>query len=191
MAEVAECADVRDDERHAELILRTDLAESDAAVFDRETAAAPVVADLHKLVLQCIVGDVVADASGGVESFAVEAAVAEESPNLIGERLQDRAGLQTEVRDGGEELAVGLHFEKSADSGDFLEIGVILKYLLGIVAPAGSDPEIADDGRPVDGPGSKGERRDGVQRLKDVSRVGAIAVAVPGTELKLAVFEKE
>ena len=28
-------------------------------------------------------------------------------------------------------------------------------------------------------------------RLKDVSRVGAIAVAVPGTELKLAVFEKE
>src|SRR2546425_286924 len=64
-AQIAERSDVREDQRHAELVFRAHLAERDAAVFERDAAAAAVVADLHKLVLQGVVGQIVADAAGG------------------------------------------------------------------------------------------------------------------------------
>src|SRR6266849_7268597 len=59
--EVSEGTDVGDDEGDAELVIGSDLAEFDAAVFEGQAAAFAVVADLHKLILQRAVGDVVAD----------------------------------------------------------------------------------------------------------------------------------
>ena len=46
---------------------------------------------------------------------------------------------------------------------------IILKDLLHVVPAAGSEFDVADDGRPVAGPKGERERRDGIQRLKDVA----------------------
>src|SRR5438046_1128900 len=89
-AEVAEGADVGDDEGDAELIFGSDLAEVDAAVFDGEAAAASVVTGLHDLALQGFVGEVVARAPREIEAFAVFAAVAYERANLVGKRSEER-----------------------------------------------------------------------------------------------------
>ena len=77
-AEIAERADIGDGERDAELILSAYLAEGDAAVFEGEAAAVTVVSDLGNLVLQRAVLNVVADAAGEIETFAVKAAVADQ-----------------------------------------------------------------------------------------------------------------
>src|SRR5580692_6320300 len=60
-AEITEGADVGDDEGGGEAIFGADLAEVDAAVLESEAAAVSVVADLHELALQGLVGEVVAD----------------------------------------------------------------------------------------------------------------------------------
>ena len=59
MTEIPEVANVRDDEREAELILRAHLPEVDATIFDGQAAAAAVVAELNDLVLQSLVLEVV------------------------------------------------------------------------------------------------------------------------------------
>src|SRR6266446_1534874 len=169
VAKIPEGADIGDDEGDSELIFRAHLAEGDAAVFHGQAATSAVVAGLRQLILQSICGQVVTDARGRAESFTVEIAIAEKCPDLIGERLQDGIGLHAEMGDGSEEFAVGLYFQKSADGGDFVEVGVVLEDLLGIVPASRSDPEIADDGRPVDGPGGESEGCDGTQRLKNIS----------------------
>src|SRR6266571_586143 len=169
VAKIPEGADIGDDEGDSELILRAHLAEGDAAVFDGQAATGAAVAELRQLILQGVCGQVVTDACGRAESFTVEIAIAEKCPDLIGERLQDGIGLHAEMGDGSEEFAVGPYFQKSADGGDFVEVGVVLEDLLGIVPASRSDPEIADDGRPVDGPGGESKGCDGIERLKYVA----------------------
>ena len=82
-AEVSEVADVGDDEGDAKLIVGADLAEFEAAVFEGESAAAAVVADLDELILQGVVGDVVAHTCGDVETLFCIAAVTDQGANLI------------------------------------------------------------------------------------------------------------
>src|SRR5438034_11716049 len=86
-AEIAEGADVGDDESDAELIFGSDLAEVDAAVFDGEAAAASVVTGLHDLALQRFVGEVVARAPRAIEAFAVFVAVAFERGTMVGKQM--------------------------------------------------------------------------------------------------------
>ncbi len=119
-AQIAERADIGDGERDAELILGAYLAEGDAAVFEGEAAAVAVVSDLGDLVLQRAVLNVVADATGEIETFAVKAAVADQCADLVGERLQERVVLNVKVGDGGEKFAVGLHFDERAFRDDFI-----------------------------------------------------------------------
>src|SRR5690348_4538342 len=77
-AKISEGADIGDDESRGKAILRPDLAEVDAAVLESEAAAAAIVAHLHGLALQGLVGEVVAQARGKIEAFASQASVAEE-----------------------------------------------------------------------------------------------------------------
>ncbi len=118
MAEVSEGANVGDDEGDAELVIGADLAEFDAAVFEGEATAFAVVTDLHELILQGAIGDVVADAGDDVETATRFAAVAGEHANLIGKRLQDGIGLQAKMGNGGKKFAIGLDLEQCADDGD-------------------------------------------------------------------------
>ena len=75
-AEISEGADVGDDEGGGEAVFGADLAEVDAAVFEGEAAAVSVVADLDELALQDLVGEIVANASGEIESLARQVSVA-------------------------------------------------------------------------------------------------------------------
>src|SRR5262249_50977210 len=82
-ADVAERTEVGDDEGDAELIFRTDCAEGDAPIFERDAATAAVVIHVPNLVLQDAIGDVIADPRRYVESFAIEAAVTDKRADLI------------------------------------------------------------------------------------------------------------
>ena len=75
-AEISEGADVGDDEGGGEAIFGADLAEVDAAILEGEAAAVSVVADLHELALQDLVGEIVANAGGEIESPARQVSVA-------------------------------------------------------------------------------------------------------------------
>ena len=192
-AEVSEAADVGDDEGGGEAVFCADLAEVDAAVFEGEAAAVAVVADLDELALEGFVGEVVADAGSEVEAFAGEVAVADQGADLVREGLfegdearrrseweigLDGIVVEPEVGDGGEEFAVGLHFQKRAQGDEALDLGIVLKDLLDVIVAAGRDFEIADDGRPVARAEREGEGRDGVERFEDV----ALAVNDRATE---------
>ena len=83
VTQIPEGTDVGNDEGDAELIVSPDLAEFEAAIFERQAAAAAVVADFHELVLQRVIGEVVAHARRDVESFARFAAVTDQRANLI------------------------------------------------------------------------------------------------------------
>src|SRR4029077_20690292 len=85
-----EGADIRDDKGDAKLILRANLPEVNAAVFNGQAAAVAVVTELHDLVLQCFVLEVVTDASDEVEAFARFATVTYQRPDLARGRLQER-----------------------------------------------------------------------------------------------------
>src|SRR4029077_9442578 len=169
VAKVPEGSDVGDDESDAELIVGTHLAESNAAVLDGDAAAFAVVADLHELILQGAVGDVVADPGGDIKTAAGFAAVAHEHAHLIGERLQDGIVLQAKMSNGGEEFAIGLDLQEGADDGKFVELRVEFQQILGIKAATGCDPEVTDDRRRVALAEGKSEWRDGVQRFKNVA----------------------
>jgi|SRR5580704_732305 hypothetical protein len=82
-AEVSEVADVGDDEGDFELVVGANLAKFEAAILEGEAAAAAVVADLDELILQGVVGDVVAHTRSDVEPLFCIAAVADQGANLI------------------------------------------------------------------------------------------------------------
>jgi len=105
-SEVAERPDIGDEKCHAELIFGAHVAQRYATVFERKTAAAAVVIDLHDLVLECAVGDVVAEAGDSIKAFAIQRAVTEQGPDLVRKRLKSGVGLQTEVGDAHEEFAI-------------------------------------------------------------------------------------
>src|SRR5580692_11730228 len=153
-AEISEGADVGDDEGRGEAIFGADLAEVDAAIFESEPAAASVVADLDELALQDLVGEIVADAGGEIEAFTGEIAVAEQGAHLVREGLRkghkslrrrerkigfDGIVVQAEIGDGGEEFAVGLHFEERTDGDEALNLRIVLEDLLEVVEAAGGD----------------------------------------------------
>src|SRR5208337_1405202 len=182
-AEISEGAEVGEDQRDAKLIFVAHCAQVNAAIFDGQAATAAIVADLDELVLQSAAVNVVADASGNVEAFAGDVAVAEHGADLLGERLDDGVALQAEVRDGEKEFAVGLELQEGADGGELLELRVVLEDLLGVVVPAGSEFEVADDGRPVARGGGEGEGGDGVQGLEDIALAGDQCAAESGIKI--------
>src|SRR5260370_29403162 len=191
MAQIPEAAEVRDEERDAKLILRAHLPEVDAAIFEGEAAAAAVVAELNDLVLQRLVFEVVADTGDEIKAFAGFAPVADERANLIRKRLLEvrrhrrRIVIQAEVSSSDKEFPIRLYFQERADGDQSLNLGVVLKNLLQIVAAAGSDLEIADDRSPVAGTESEGERRDGIERLEDVALAIGNGVAKGGIKVVL------
>src|SRR6266478_1881342 len=184
MPQIPERADVRDNERDAELILRTYLAEVDAPIFDGDAAASPVVTELHDLVLQRLVVEVVADTRDEIKTLAGFASVADQRANLARKRLLEerkhRRRLERKIAEGrvvvqpeegsrDEEFPIGPYFQERANGHKSLNLRIVLKNLLQVVRAARSDPKIADDRRPVAGSEGKGERRDGVQRREDVA----------------------
>src|ERR1700722_17337003 len=183
-AEIAEGSDVGNDEGGGETIFCADLAEVNAAVLKSEATAVSVVADLHELALQGVVGEIVAYAGGEVESFARQVAVAEEGADLVGEGLLegDEAGrwrkggiafdgivVEAEVGDGGEKFTVRFDFQERANRDETLDLRFVLEDLLQVVETAGGDLEIADDRRPVAWTESEGEWRDGVEGFEHIS----------------------
>src|SRR5882724_7793446 len=90
VAEISEGADVGDNERDTELVLRAHLAEVDAPVFDGEAAAATVVTELRDLVLQRLVLEVVSDSGDQIKTLARFIAVADERANLARKRLFEK-----------------------------------------------------------------------------------------------------
>src|SRR5215472_10280631 len=85
--QIPESPYIRDDERHAKLILCADLRDVDPPVFQREPAAASVIACLHDLALQRFVCKVVPDTSRKIEPLPVFAAVARKRMDLVRKRL--------------------------------------------------------------------------------------------------------
>ena len=199
-AEISEGADVGDDEGGGEAVFGADLAEVDAAIFEGEAAAVAVVADLDELALQDLVGEIVADAGGEIEAFARQVSVAHQGANLVGERLRkgdktwrryrrkigfDRIVVEAEVGEGGEEFTVRLHFQEGADGDEPIDLSIVLEDLFDVVGAAGSDLDIADDGRPVAWTESEGKGRDGVERLEDVALAVDDGAAESGIEIML------
>src|SRR6202022_3876407 len=184
MTEIPEVADVRDDERETELVLRAHLPEVEAGIFDGKPAAAAVVTELNELVLQRLVLEIVAEARDQIKSLARFASVTHKAANLVRKRLLEvnslrgrvqrklaerRIGIQAEVGDSGEEFPIGLYFQERTDGDESLNLGIVVKNLLQIVEAAGRDLEIADDRRPVAWAERESERRDGVKRLENIA----------------------
>src|SRR5260370_2016101 len=94
MTEIPEVADVRDDERETELILRAHLPEVQAAIFDGEAAAAAVVTALNRLVLQCLVLEIEAETGDEIKALAGFASVADEPANLVRFRFHARSAFR-------------------------------------------------------------------------------------------------
>src|SRR5690348_10125086 len=199
-AKISEGADIGDDESRGKAILRADLAEIDAAVLESEAAAAAVVADLHELALQGLVGEIVAQARSEIETLASQASIAEEGADLIRKRLlkrnkpwRNRVGqvsgngvvVQAEVSNRREEFTVGLHFQKGADGDQALDLRVVLKDLFEIIEAARSDLEVADDGRPIARAEGESKGRDGIERLQDVPLAFQDGAAEGGVKVML------
>src|ERR1017187_4090590 len=128
-AQISESPDIRDDKRDPKLIVGAHLPQRNAPIFDSQPATIPVVTDLYQLILQRIVGDVVAYAAGDVEALASLTAVADQSANLIGLGLQHQwIGVQPEIRDGKEKSLVRLDFCQCSDGGE-LPIGAALRVV--------------------------------------------------------------
>jgi len=73
------------------------------------------------------------------------------------------------MRNRGEKFGVGLHFNKGPDRRDFLKLRIVLENLFGVVFFARCDFDVADDRRPISGSEGERERRNGIERLQDVS----------------------
>src|SRR5271154_3275842 len=108
-AEITEITDIGDDKGYAELVFRVDAGDVQMAILDTEAAAAAVVSDLYDLAKQLVGVEIVADAGGQVEAFAIFRAVAREQTDLIGNGLKDGVRVDTEVRDSREKVTVGLY----------------------------------------------------------------------------------
>src|SRR5260370_23955351 len=70
--QISERSDVSNDQSDAELVLRADLPEGQAAILESDSAAGAVVADLHQLILQDPLLEVVAETKGGIPTAAVQ-----------------------------------------------------------------------------------------------------------------------
>src|SRR5437879_4854459 len=160
MAQIPECADVRDDKRDSELILRAHLPEVDAPVFDGQTAAAAVITELRDLILQRFVLEVVAHPGYEVKAFARFAAVPNKRSNLVRKRLLEvrRRGrgiiVQTKVGSSDEKLSIRLYLQEGADGDESLDLRVVLHNLFQVVRAAGRGYQI-DDHRQRVGPAKR------------------------------------
>src|ERR1700676_957589 len=168
MSEITEIAQIGQNEGHAKLVLGAHRGELDAAIFESQAAAATVIVYLDEFVLQGFREQIVTEAGGNVQACARDVAVAKHAANLLGERLNSGVALQAKIRGGKEKFAVRAHLKQRADGGDFLDLRVVLENLFGIIAAAGSELQVADDGRPVARRGGKGKSRNGIEGLKNV-----------------------
>ena len=113
-AQIPERSDVSNDQRHAKLIFRADRAERQAPVFQRDPAAGSVVADLHELILQDLLLDVIAESDRGIPPAAVHVAISDLGADLIRERLQNGGVVDGKMRHGKIEILIGLKFQQRA-----------------------------------------------------------------------------
>src|ERR1700693_4822625 len=96
--QISERPDVSNDQSDAELVLRAHLPEGQAAILERDSAAGAIVADLHQLILQELLLQIVAEAKGSVPAAAVQVTVSHQRTNLIRERLQNAGVVDGEMR---------------------------------------------------------------------------------------------
>src|SRR6266568_2512130 len=199
MPQIPESSDVRNDKRHAKLILAPDLPEVDAPVFQREPAATSVIARLHDLVLQRFVGEVVANAPRKIEPLSVFAAVTQERTDLVRKRLlkrclsgrhggkitQRRVVIQPKESNRAKKFAVRLRLNQRANGHKSLILRVVLENLLEVIRAAGRDLEITHDGRPIARPERKRKGRNRIQRLKNVPLAVHNGPAKRGIEIML------
>src|SRR6267378_7857188 len=164
--QISERPDVGNDQSDAELVLRAHLPEGQAAILDRDSAAGAVVADLHQLILQVLLLNVVAHAKRGVPAPAVQVAVSHQRTNLICERLQNAVVVDGEMRHRKIEILIWANFQQSARGREPLAPGVIFQANLRVIIPAGRYAEIAIDRRKVSWLLRERERRDRIERLQ-------------------------
>src|SRR5262249_25005348 len=173
VTQVSERSNVRDDERHAKLIVGSYLPQRDAPVLQRQSAAVSVVTHLHQLVLQRVVRDVVADSRREVEALPRLRSVPDQRPNLIRLRWQyEGIRIQAKIGHGEEKFLVRLDLRQRPDGRQLSRrpaLRVIFQNLFEIERPARRQFEIADQRRPVPRPIRKRERRNFIQRLEHVS----------------------
>src|SRR5467141_953393 len=170
--QISERPDVGNDQGDAELVLRAHLPKGQAAILDRDSAAGAVVADLHQLILQVLLLNVVAHAKRGVPAPAVQVAVSHQRANLICERLQNAVVVDGEMRHRKIEILIWANFQQSARGREPLAPGVIFQANLRVIIPAGRYAEIAIDRRKVSWLLRERERRDRIERLQNVPRSG-------------------
>src|SRR5258707_4515589 len=91
--------------------------------------------------------------------------------------------MKAEMRDGEKVFAVGLEFQQGADGDELVELRIVFEDLLGIVAAAGSELDVADDWRPVARGGGEGNRGDGMKRCDDVGVDGKERAEECGIEI--------
>src|SRR5229473_2729288 len=181
--QISERSDVSNDQSDAELVLRADLPEGQAAILERDSAAGAVVADLHQLILQDPLLEVVAETKGGIPTAAVQVAVSQLRTNLIRERLQNAGIVDGEMRHRKINVLIRANFQQSARSRESVAHGVVLEPNLRVVGPAGRYAGIAIDRRKAAWLFSKGKRRDGIKRLKDVASPGNERAVERGIEV--------
>src|SRR5579872_3630662 len=103
-SQIAERADVSNDQRHAKLIFRADLTQRQAPVFQGDSAARSVVADLHELILNILLFDIVTDTEEGVPAAAVQVPISNLGANLVRDGLQNRIVVDGKMRNGEVEI---------------------------------------------------------------------------------------
>src|SRR5690349_15014305 len=145
--QIAEGSDVSNDQGHAELVLRAHLPESQPPVLKSQPAAGAIVADLHQLVLQQLLLDVVTEPERGVKAAAVQVSIARQQANLVRERLQNAGIVDGKMRHRKIEILIRTNLEKRAGGREPLAHRVIFQTNLRVIDAARGHPQIAVDGR--------------------------------------------
>ena len=98
------------------------------------------------------------------------------------EVARDGIVVEAEVGDGGEELAVRLHFDQRTNGDHAFEVWVIFEDLLEIVRPAGRNFEVAENRSVIARPESEREGRERAESLKNVALPVNNSAAKSGVE---------
>ena len=150
---VSECGDVGQGEGEAELIFVSDQAEGEAAIFDAESAAIPVVGGLRGLVLKESLIEVEAETRRAAEAALLGLPVSEQDSELVkvalagdGFALGNIVGTQECVSAAEAERSVAIVYECGA-SIDTSGFQVVIEIPFGVGARACLDAQTGDDRR--------------------------------------------
>src|SRR5260221_11000403 len=86
-SQISKGPDVSNDQCDSELILGAALPEGQAPILERDSAAGAVVADLHQLILQKLLLEVIAEAKRGIPTATIQVPISYLRTNLICEGL--------------------------------------------------------------------------------------------------------